>query len=62
MRVVIQRVIESSVTIDGNVKGKIGKGLMILVGFLKKKLIIHTGVSIQYLVKHTLLEKKMIYI
>ena len=33
MRVVIQRVIESSVTIDGNVKGKIGKGLMILVGF-----------------------------
>ena len=33
MRVLIQRVIESSVTIDGNVKGKIGKGLMILVGF-----------------------------
>lgn len=33
MRVVTQRVIESSVTIDGNVKGKIGKGLMILVGF-----------------------------
>ena len=30
---IIQRVIESSVTIDGNVKGKIGKGLMILVGF-----------------------------
>ncbi len=33
MRVVIQRVIESSVTIDGNVKGKTGKGMMILVGF-----------------------------
>jgi len=33
MRVVIQRVKESSVSIDGNIKSKIGKGLMILVGF-----------------------------
>ena len=33
MRVIIQRVLESSVTIDGKVKSEIGKGLMILVGF-----------------------------
>ena len=32
MRVIIQRVLESSVTIDGKVKSEIGKGLMILVG------------------------------
>ncbi|GAB4249246.1 MAG: D-aminoacyl-tRNA deacylase [Ekhidna sp.] len=32
MRVVIQRVSESSVTIDGVVKSKIGTGLMVLVG------------------------------
>lgn len=33
MRVVIQRVAHASVTIDGIVKSKIGKGLMVLVGF-----------------------------
>ena len=33
MRVVIQRVSEASVTIDGKVHSKIGHGLMILVGF-----------------------------
>ncbi len=33
MRVVIQRVGEASVTIDGKIYSKIGKGLMILVGF-----------------------------
>ncbi len=33
MRVVIQRVSESSVTIEGLVKSEIGKGFMILVGF-----------------------------
>lgn len=33
MRVVIQRTKYASVTIDGVVKSKIGKGLMILVGF-----------------------------
>jgi len=33
MRVVIQRVAHASVTIEGVVKSKIGKGLMVLVGF-----------------------------
>lgn len=33
MRVVIQRTAYASVTIDGELKAKIGKGLMILVGF-----------------------------
>lgn len=33
MRTVIQRVSHASVTIDGNVKSKIGEGLLILVGF-----------------------------
>ncbi len=33
MRAVIQRVKHASVTIDGNVNGKIDKGYMILVGF-----------------------------
>lgn len=32
MRVVIQRVQHASVTIDGNLRSKIGKGLLILVG------------------------------
>lgn len=32
MRLVIQRVTEASVTIDGNVHGEIGKGFLILVG------------------------------
>jgi len=32
MRVVIQRVSQASVTIEGNVKASIGKGFMILVG------------------------------
>ncbi|MCI1719445.1 MAG: D-aminoacyl-tRNA deacylase [Bacteroidales bacterium] len=32
MKVVIQRVTRAKVTIDGNVKGEIGKGFMILVG------------------------------
>lgn len=32
MRVVIQRVIESSVTIDGKIKSSIGQGLLILLG------------------------------
>ena len=33
MRLVVQRVIEASVTVDGSYTGKIGGGLMILVGF-----------------------------
>ncbi|MCF0164796.1 MAG: D-tyrosyl-tRNA(Tyr) deacylase [Bacteroidales bacterium] len=33
MRVVLQRVIESSVTIDGKIVGKIGRGMMVLCGF-----------------------------
>ena len=32
MRIVIQRVTSAQVTIDGEVHGKIGKGLMVLVG------------------------------
>lgn len=32
MRFVIQRVLESSVSVDGQVVGKIGKGFMVLVG------------------------------
>ncbi|HET6228030.1 MAG TPA: D-aminoacyl-tRNA deacylase [Bacteroidia bacterium] len=32
MRVVVQRVSKSSVTIDGRVKGSIGSGLLVLVG------------------------------
>lgn len=33
MRVVIQRVLESNVIVDGKIAGKINKGLNILVGF-----------------------------
>lgn len=33
MKVVVQRVKESSVTIDGEIQGSIGKGYMLLVGF-----------------------------
>lgn len=33
MKVVVQKCLESSVTIDGKVISKIGKGLMVLVGF-----------------------------
>jgi len=32
MRIVIQRVSHASVTIDGNCKSAIGKGMLILVG------------------------------
>ena len=32
MRVVIQRVTEASVTIDGEISGKIGKGYLVLIG------------------------------
>lgn len=33
MRVVLQRVAEASVTIDGRVVGRIGRGFLVLVGF-----------------------------
>lgn len=33
MRIVVQKVLESSVSVDGKVVGKIGKGLTLLVGF-----------------------------
>lgn len=32
MRIVIQRVSEARVSVDGDIKGEIGKGLMVLVG------------------------------
>ncbi|MFZ6024512.1 MAG: D-aminoacyl-tRNA deacylase [Bacteroidota bacterium] len=32
MRIVIQRVSEAAVRVDGNIKGSIGKGLLVLVG------------------------------
>lgn len=35
MRAVVQRVTKSSVTVDGKITGKIGKGLMILIGVEK---------------------------
>ena len=34
MRTLIQRVQHASVTIDGQLKSKIGKGLLVLVGIL----------------------------
>ena len=36
MRTVLQRVTEASVTIDGQVVGEIGKGIMVLFGMLGK--------------------------
>ena len=33
MRVVIQRVSDASVTVDGEIVGKIGRGLLVLAGF-----------------------------
>ena len=56
MRILIQRVKQASVTIDGNIKSSIGKGMLILVGiedadtdedieFLKILSILSTGIN-----------------
>lgn len=37
MRVVVQRVLEASVTVDNKIVGEIGKGLLVLVGFGKNE-------------------------
>ena len=47
MRVVVQRVKNSSVTIDNNVFNEIDKGLMVLVGFTEGD----TSLDIDYCVK-----------
>lgn len=47
MRIVIQRVSEASVTIDGQVKASIGQGLVVLVGFET----IDTLVDVDWMVK-----------
>ena len=46
MRVVIQKCLESSVSVDGNVISSIGRGLMVLVGFTD----VDTVKDIDYLV------------
>ena len=48
MKVLVQRSLESSVSVDGNVVGKIDKGLVLLVGFTEGDSI----KEIEYLAKH----------
>ena len=50
MRIVVQRVIKSSVTVDNKVVGKIDKGLMLLVGFTEGD----NSDTIDYMVKKVL--------
>ena len=47
MRAVVQRVLKASVSIDGYVKGEIGKGLMILIGAMDGD----TEKDVEYIVK-----------
>ena len=49
MRIVIQRVSEASVTIDGTVRASIGQGLLVLLGVGHED----DGSDIDYLVKKT---------
>ena len=53
MRTLIQRVQHASVTIDGQVKSKIGKGLLILVGIEDRD----TQADIEWLCKKTYLDR-----
>ena len=50
MRVVVQRCREASVQVEGKVVGKIGQGVVLLVGFTEKD----TEIEIDYLVDKVL--------
>ena len=39
MKVVLQRVKSASVSVDGKIAGKIDRGLLLLIGILKMKMI-----------------------
>ena len=45
MRLVIQRVTEARVTVDGEVQGAINKGLMVLIGISRSDVNVPAGVK-----------------